>query len=70
MLCQFFFNSALICIYFCSAAHTSVLPFDEDASFENVRPRSYYTFKIPELEPGMTVLANFNIDAPKERGFW
>ncbi|XP_066159240.1 E3 ubiquitin-protein ligase UHRF1-like [Euwallacea fornicatus] len=53
-----------------SAEHASVIPFEEDAQYENVRPRSYYTYKIPELKPGMTVLANFNIDSPKERGLW
>ncbi|XP_050296174.1 E3 ubiquitin-protein ligase UHRF1-like isoform X2 [Anthonomus grandis grandis] len=53
-----------------SASHVSVIPFEEDAKFENIRPRSYYVFKVPELMPEMTVLANFNIDSPKERGFW
>lgn len=62
----FFLNNNCLC----SEEHTSVIPFEEDAQFDNIRPRSYYTYKIPELVSGMTVLANFNIDSPKERGFW
>lgn len=36
----------------------------------NIRPRSFYTYKLSELEAGMKVLANYNIDEPKRRGLW
>lgn len=53
-----------------SEEHVSVIPFDEEVQFENIRPRSFYTYKIPDLAVDMRVLVNFNIDSPKERGFW
>ncbi|XP_030761306.1 E3 ubiquitin-protein ligase UHRF1-like [Sitophilus oryzae] len=53
-----------------SAEHVSIVPFEEDVEFSNIRPRSYYTYKIPELSPGMRVLVNYNIDSPRSRGLW
>lgn len=38
--------------------------------FENLRPRSYYTYKKTELQTGMLVLVNYNIDEPNKRGYW
>ncbi|KAL1513520.1 hypothetical protein ABEB36_002922 [Hypothenemus hampei] len=53
-----------------SENHASAFPIEEDTSFENIRPRSYYIYKYEEIKPGMKVLANYNIDTPKERGLW
>ncbi|XP_060515758.1 E3 ubiquitin-protein ligase UHRF1-like isoform X2 [Cylas formicarius] len=50
--------------------HVSVYPYTDNAKFSNIRPRSYYTYKIPELKPGMKVLVNYNKDTPTSRGFW
>ncbi|XP_060537001.1 E3 ubiquitin-protein ligase UHRF1-like [Cylas formicarius] len=50
--------------------HVSVFPYTDNAKFSNIRPRSYYTYKIPELKPGMKVLVNYNKDTPTSRGFW
>lgn len=38
--------------------------------FEDLRPRSFHVYEIGELAEGMKVLANVNMDEPKERGFW
>ncbi|KAF7280152.1 hypothetical protein GWI33_006328 [Rhynchophorus ferrugineus] len=53
-----------------SEEHVSVVPFEEKVELENIRPRSYYTYKIPDLKVGMRVLVNYNIDSPKSRGLW
>ncbi|CAH1106716.1 unnamed protein product [Psylliodes chrysocephalus] len=52
-----------------SAPH--ILPtFEFDAKFKEIRPRSYYTYKFAELTPGLTVLANYNLEEKKSRGLW
>lgn len=40
--------------------------------FDDIRPRSYHIYDNPtsDVKPGMVVLANYNIDSPKCRGFW
>ncbi|XP_044755142.1 E3 ubiquitin-protein ligase UHRF1-like isoform X2 [Coccinella septempunctata] len=40
------------------------------AKFEDLRPRSFYTYDFGELKEGMKVLANVNMDEPKSRGYW
>ncbi|XP_018572895.1 E3 ubiquitin-protein ligase UHRF1-like [Anoplophora glabripennis] len=47
-----------------------VITFEGEASFIDIRPRSYYTYKTSELEKGMTVLASYNIEETKSRGPW
>uniref|UniRef100_A0A8C6NZA4 E3 ubiquitin-protein ligase UHRF n=1 Tax=Nothobranchius furzeri TaxID=105023 RepID=A0A8C6NZA4_NOTFU len=37
---------------------------------KDVRPRARTVFEWDQLEPGMTVMVNYNPDDPKERGFW
>lgn len=54
-------------IYF-SAEH--VITFEGEATFNDIRPRSYYTYKTSELERGMVVLASYNIEETKSRGPW
>lgn len=51
-----------------SAEH--IIPFELDVKFEDIRPRSYYVYKLTEIQSGMVVLANYNIEEPKERGCW
>ncbi|XP_047126276.1 E3 ubiquitin-protein ligase UHRF1 isoform X1 [Hydra vulgaris] len=36
----------------------------------NIRPRARTKVPFEELQPGMIVMANYNFDSPKERGFW
>ncbi|XP_074029660.1 E3 ubiquitin-protein ligase UHRF1 [Leptinotarsa decemlineata] len=47
-----------------------VISFEIDAKFDDIRPRSYYTYKLSELKTGMIVLANYNIEEKKNRGPW
>ncbi|KAG5881112.1 hypothetical protein JTB14_024357 [Gonioctena quinquepunctata] len=48
----------------------NVISFETDAKFIDIRPRSHYIYKISELESGMIVLANYNIEEKKSRGPW
>lgn len=57
-------------ISFLSFSEAQVVAFEVDAKFIDIRPRSYYTYKISELTKGMLVLANYNIEEPKSRGPW
>ncbi|XP_044258582.1 E3 ubiquitin-protein ligase UHRF1-like [Tribolium madens] len=41
-----------------------------DVTFSDIRPRAYYTYKESEIKPGLTVLANYNIENPTTRGYW
>ncbi|CAH1133447.1 unnamed protein product [Ceutorhynchus assimilis] len=52
------------------AEHVFPLQYEMDVKFKDIRPASYYIYKISELEPGMTVLTNCNIDSPNELGDW
>uniref|UniRef100_T1IID2 RING-type E3 ubiquitin transferase n=1 Tax=Strigamia maritima TaxID=126957 RepID=T1IID2_STRMM len=38
--------------------------------FQNVRPRSYKLIKPNDVKVGDVIMVNYNIDDPKERGFW
>ncbi|XP_056646054.1 E3 ubiquitin-protein ligase UHRF1-like [Diorhabda sublineata] len=52
-----------------SASH--IVPgFETDANFKDIRPRSYYIYKLNELSPEMIVLANYNMEEKKSRGLW
>lgn len=37
---------------------------------KDVRPRARTVYQWHQLEPGMTVMVNYNVDEPKERGHW
>lgn len=37
---------------------------------ENVRPRARTILKWGELRIGQTVMVNYNLELPEERGFW
>lgn len=54
--------------------HVTVLRYDYmtpfKSKFDDLRPRSFYTYKLGELKEGMKVLANVNMDEPKNRGYW
>ncbi|RZC38251.1 E3 ubiquitin-protein ligase UHRF1 [Asbolus verrucosus] len=41
-----------------------------EVKFDDIRPRACYTYKHSELEPGMTVFVNYNIEQPTTRGYW
>ncbi|KAF5308962.1 hypothetical protein FQR65_LT00044 [Abscondita terminalis] len=41
-----------------------------DVTFNLMRPRSYYNYKISELRVDQIVLANYNIEQPTTRGYW
>lgn len=47
-----------------------VIPFNLEVSIDEIRQRSFYTYKITELKEGMIVLANYNIEDTKTRGAW
>ncbi|KAJ8915761.1 hypothetical protein NQ315_004573 [Exocentrus adspersus] len=47
-----------------------ILAFEVEARFDDIRPRSFYTYKISELKKGMIVLVNYNIEGTKSRGLW
>lgn len=51
-----------------SAEH--VITFEGESNFSDIRPRSYNVYKTSELEKGMIVLANYNIEETKSRGPW
>lgn len=53
-----------------SEEHVHVVGFETDAKFDEIRPRSYYKFGVDDLKSDMVVLANYNLENPKERGLW
>lgn len=52
--------------YYSSGWHSESL----DVKFDDIRPRSYYTYKRNELKSGDVVLVNYNTEDPKVRGYW
>lgn len=53
-------------IFYCSFDEEGVIQLKCD----DIRPRARMSFKLEELTPGMTVMANFNYDDRNERGYW
>lgn len=53
-------------MYYCSGWHSESL----DVKFDEIRPRSYYTYKKNELKNGDVVLVNYNTEDPEARGYW
>merc|ERR550519_3217825 len=47
-------------------------PDDDDSKckIEDIRPRARITYKLDELEEGMKVMANYNVEKPDKRGGW
>jgi E3 ubiquitin-protein ligase UHRF1 len=41
-----------------------------EVKFDDIRPRARHTFSNEELQPAMVVFVNYNIESPKERGYW
>ncbi|KAF8774763.1 E3 ubiquitin-protein ligase UHRF1 like protein [Argiope bruennichi] len=41
-----------------------------DLSLHNIRPRARKLMKLEDLKKGDKVMVNYNIEEPKERGFW
>lgn len=41
-----------------------------EVTFSDIRPRARYTYKKSELESGLIVMANYNIEEPTARGYW
>nr|CAH7747233.1 unnamed protein product [Callosobruchus chinensis] len=44
--------------------------FQIDVMFHEIRPKSFYAYKISELEREMVVMVNYNIENPKALGHW
>ena len=47
-------------------------PDDDDSKckIEDIRPRARRTYKLDELEEGMKVMVNYNVEKPDKRGGW
>jgi E3 ubiquitin-protein ligase UHRF1 len=41
-----------------------------NVKFNEIRPRARYIYETAELRAGMMVLVNYNIQKPRERGYW
>ncbi|KAK4872140.1 hypothetical protein RN001_016264 [Aquatica leii] len=41
-----------------------------DVTFDLIRPRSYYNYKVSELRVDQKILVNYNIEQPTTRGYW